>query len=162
MECTCINLKERFGQRFKVVYEESYHATHGHGARAEDPWLLIVPCRYGHIFPHGGNRLAASVDGFQKVAGCLRRLPCCRVHQDGDGGELTVVFDVADFAKVARIIRPRRRRQVSAHERDRLRGMGFRKVSQVHVDVAHAPRPCLAEVPNDSKAPPQQTGLFAS
>jgi hypothetical protein len=103
---TCINLKERFGRRFKVVYEESYCADRGNVARAEDPWLMIVPGRYGHIFPHGGSLLAASVDGYRKVAGKLRRLPCCRVHQDGDDGELTVVFDVDDFGKVARIIRP--------------------------------------------------------
>lgn len=146
MSLTCINLKERFGHRFKVVYEESYRADRGDGARAERPWLLIVPGRYGHIFPHGDNLLAASVDGYPKLAGKLRRLPCCRVHQDGEEGELTVVFDVSDFAKVARIIRPRRRRQVSAQERDRLRGMGFRKRAQTRVDVHHTPRPCVPTV----------------
>ncbi len=127
MLATCINLKERFGRRFRVVYEESYRADRGHAARAEQPWLMIVPGRYGHIFPHGGNLLAASVDGYAKVAGVLRRLPCCRIHQDGDAGELTVVFDAADFAKVAKIIRARRRRQVSAQEQDRLQGMGYQK-----------------------------------
>ena len=69
-----------------MTYEESYFADRGDGARAEDPWLMIVPCRYGHVFPHGGNLLAASVDGHPNVAGVLRRLPCCRVHQDGDFG----------------------------------------------------------------------------
>ena len=119
---TCINLKERFGQQYRVTYEESYYADRGVGARATDPWLMIVPCRFGHIFPHGGDRLAASVDGHPNVAGALRRLPCCRVHQDGDFGELTVLFDVADFDKVVQIMRPRRRRQVSAAERERLLG----------------------------------------
>jgi hypothetical protein len=114
---TCINLKERFGRRYRVTYEESYRADRGDGARAADPWLMIVPGRYGHIFPHGGNTLAASVDGHPNVAGVLRRLPCCRVHQDGDDGELTVLFDVGDFAKVAKIIRPRCRRQLSPEQR---------------------------------------------
>jgi hypothetical protein len=39
----------------------------------------------------------------------LKALPCVRVHQDGDL-ETTVVFDVRDFARVAEVMRPRRRR----------------------------------------------------
>ena len=136
----CIDLKEKFGRRYRVAYEDSYFA---------DPWLLIVPCRYGHIFPHGGNLLAASVDGHPNVAGVLRRLSCCQIHQDGDFGEVTVIFDVADFAKVARIIQPRRRRQVSAQERDRLRGMGYQKGAQAHVDVHHTLRQCVPAVQVD-------------
>jgi hypothetical protein len=126
----CTNLKAIFGHRHRVAYEESYRADRGDGARATDPWLQIIPCRYGHIFPHGGNLLAASVDGHPNVAGVLRKLPCCRVHHDGDFGELTVVFDVDHFDDVAAVIQPRRRRQVSTAERDRLRSMGFHKVAQ--------------------------------
>ena len=98
----CINLKEQFGGRFRVEYEESYYAQYGPNARIEDPWLMIVHCRYGHIFPHGHNLLAASVDGYPKIAGVMRRLSCCRVHQDGDFGKLTTLFDVADFEKKGR------------------------------------------------------------
>ena len=157
---TCINLKERFGRRYRVTYEESYQADRGAGARAADPWLMIVPCRYGHVFPHGGDTLAASVDGHPNVAGVLRRLPCCRVHQDGDFGEVTVLFDVADFAKVARIVRPRRRRQVSPKEWERLRGMGFKKGAQAHVDVDHTARPCVPMLQADFGPVAQQKALF--
>ena len=79
-----------------------------------------IECRYGHVYPHGGNLLAASIDGFPKVASRLRRLKCCRVHQDGDLGELTATFDAADLPKVAKIIRPRGRRQLSARQRAEL------------------------------------------
>ena len=105
----CIQLSERFGKRYRVQYEESYTADRGHGARAEDPHLLIVPCRYGHVFPWKDDWLAASIDGHPNVAGVVRRLSCCRIVQDGDFGELTIVFHVKDFAKVARIMRPRRK-----------------------------------------------------
>ena len=97
----CVDLQERFGDQYRVRHEESYYADHGDKARSEDAWLLTIPCHYGHVYPFGGNLLAASVDGHPNVAGVLRRLPCCRVHQDGDFGELTAVFDVADFATVA-------------------------------------------------------------
>lgn len=38
----CINLKKRFGDRFKVAYEESYYAQYGANARGEDPWYMIL------------------------------------------------------------------------------------------------------------------------
>ena len=122
----CINLQERFGRQYSVICGESYRA-HGPDARRRDPWLTIIPCRFGHLYPFGGEFLAASVDGFPKVAGRLRKLPCCRVHQDGDDGELTVVFHVNDLARVAGIIRPRCRRKLSPERRaelaDRMRAI---------------------------------------
>lgn len=108
-----INFKKQFGRRYRVIYEESYRAEHGTNARIENALLMVIPCKYGQLYPWDESTLAASVDGYPKVAGRLRRLKCCRVHQDGDFGELTVLFDVADFAKVAKIMRPRRRRQVN-------------------------------------------------
>lgn len=112
----CINLKEHFGKRFRIRYEESYYVNRTRDTLV-DPWLMVLLCRYGHVFPHGGNLLAASVDGHPKLASVLRQLPCCRVHQDGDDGELTMVFDVSDFAKVAAVMRPKRRRQLSEAQR---------------------------------------------
>ena len=109
----CVNLRERFGRQYRVEHEESYYAQHGHHARVADPWLMVIPCVHGHIYPHGGNMLAASVDGHPNVAGALWRLKCCRVQQNGDFGELTVLFDVADFAKVAAVMRSKWRRVMS-------------------------------------------------
>ena len=99
MNAKCINLRERFGKRYRVGYEESYQAAHGDQARREDPELMVVRCRYGELFPWGGTELAASVGGHPNVAGMLRRMSCCRIVQDGDFGELTVVFDVVDFPR---------------------------------------------------------------
>ena len=56
----CPNLKELYGDRFKVRYEESYFAEHGSGAWREDPWLMILLCQRGHICPWGPDTLAAS------------------------------------------------------------------------------------------------------
>ena len=57
----CINLKEQFGDRFKVEYEESYYAQYGEHAWREDPHYMILLCRHGHIYPHGSATLAASI-----------------------------------------------------------------------------------------------------
>ena len=110
----CINLRKQFGKRYRVRHEESFYAE---GRRVACPGLMILLCKYGDVYPFGGRMLAAAVDGHPKIAGTLRRLECVEVFQDGDFGEVTVAFNVDDFAKVARIMRPRRRRQVTPEQR---------------------------------------------
>ena len=123
----CVDLQEHFGRRYRIGHDEC------HQPRRPDPWLLTIECRYGHVYPFGGNLLAASIDGFPKVASRLRELKGAKVHQDGDDGELTAIFDVADLSKVAKIIRPRSRRQLSERQRaalsDRLRA--FRETASL-------------------------------
>jgi hypothetical protein len=126
-----INLRERFGKRYKVTYEESYQAQHGPRAWVDDPWLMIIPCRHGHIFPWGGDKLTASTDRRGGIAKSLMGLPGVAVHQDGSDG-VTAVFPVERFDAVAALLIPRRRRVVSEAERERLRAMsaqyGFRRI----------------------------------
>jgi hypothetical protein len=156
----CLNLKRRFGRRYRVTYEESYWAEHGPGAWAEDPALMIIPCKYGHFFPWDTATLAASVDGHPNVAGRLRRLKCCRVVQGGDLGELTVSFDVADFPQVARITRPRRRRRLSEPARRRLAEAGAKTRFQPGTRGLHTARREASEAQGDSEPLGQQLALF--
>ncbi len=71
----CINLKQMFGDQFKVAYEESYYADHGNHAHREDLWLMILLCQHGHICPWGGSNLAACTDKNGPIAKKLRELP---------------------------------------------------------------------------------------
>lgn len=119
----CVNLKERFGQRYRVRYEESYRAQYGPRAFTVDPWLQIIPCQHGHVLPHGGDMLAASTDRRGPIARRLIALPEATIHQDGDDG-VTVLFQVDQFDAVAEVMKPRRRRIVSEAERERLRTLG--------------------------------------
>jgi hypothetical protein len=125
---SCIDLKERFGQQYQVTYEESYEADRGRRARGHDPWLLIMPCRFGHIYPQGGELLAASTNHRGPVANQLSSLPCVSMLQDGDDG-VSIVFHVDDFAEVARLMKPRKRRRLSSEKRaeqsERLRKYRF-------------------------------------
>ena len=123
-----INLQDDFGDRYRVTYEESYFVERSRQT-VVDPWLMIIPCRFGHIFPHGDDILAASVDGFPKIAGRLRRLAGVHIHQDGDFGELTVLFPVGTFDTVAEIMRPRRRRQLTDQQRAELAERGRRALA---------------------------------
>ena len=123
MTAQCINLKARFGDRFVVDYEESYYAERTKRT-IEDPWLMIIPCRSGHIFPWGGERLAFSVDaGHIQLAGIIRRLSCCRIEQDGDDGETNASFHIDDFEAVAKVVHPKRRltRVMTPEQRERFK-----------------------------------------
>lgn len=115
----CINLKERFGRKYRVVYEESYYAQYGPGARTEDPWYMVIPCQLGHVYPFGGSMLAATTNKSGPVAKRLKSLSFVTVHQDGSDG-VTVLFNVVHFPEIARIMRPRVRRQVSLEQRSKL------------------------------------------
>ena len=120
----CINLKQRFGGRFKVEYGEGYHAQYGPNARIEDPWYLILLCRHGHIYPYGGETLAASTDHRGPVAKRLIDLDCTAIGQDGDDG-ITVTFDVSEFDRVAEIMKPLKARpRLSEKHRARLLAAG--------------------------------------
>jgi len=139
----CINLKQRFGKPFKVVYEESYYAQYGGNARTEDPWLMILLCQHGHIYPYGGTKLAVSTDKAGAVAKRIKALPFAEVVQDGDDGA-NVVFDVSHFEEVARIMKPRRRRRLSPKQRhrnaERLAKYAFRPARQ----CPNSRRPCVS------------------
>ena len=113
----CVNLKREFGNRYRVGYEESYYAEHGTDARKEDPWLVIIPCRNGEIYPWGGRNLAAGTNRTGPVANKLKALPFTTVAQDGDDGA-NIVFDVMPFEEVTRIMKPRKRRRLSALEKE--------------------------------------------
>ncbi len=107
----CIDLRERFGDEYFINWDECRIK----GGRPA-PWLMQIRCKYGHIFPHGGDELAVSVDGHPSIAGRIRRLKCCRVHQGGSDG-VTAIFHMHDFAQVAVVIRPRRRPRLTDEQR---------------------------------------------
>ena len=55
-DMNCVNLRIRFGRRYRIEYDDSYYAQYGL-CRGRTPWLKIIPCQRGHIFPWGGNML---------------------------------------------------------------------------------------------------------
>jgi hypothetical protein len=129
---TCINLRERFGRRYKIGWDTAYDPKHRPKDKL-DPWMMLILCQRGEIYPYGGDLLAVDIDGRPVTARRLAK-PGLRLVQDGDN-EKTFVFPVEQFAQVAKIVKPRRCRQVSDAEKRRLadlaRRHGFQK-SDLH------------------------------
>jgi len=120
---TCIDLKATYGTRFKVAYEESYHAQHGRRDARDALWLQIIPGRLGHVFPHGGNLLAASTNSNGPTARRLAALPGVVLWQNGSDG-VTVLFPPEQLEAVAALIHLKRRRVLSEAARQQLAAAG--------------------------------------
>jgi len=116
---TCVDLAARFGARYRLR-EEAAGVTWVETPEDERIWLWELPCRYGVVYPYGGDLLAAVATG--RVRQRVGRLPCIRSRRGDE--ELVVTFPVDDAEAVLTLLRPYRRRQVSAAERERLRAMG--------------------------------------
>jgi len=120
MTPVCIDLYERFGTRYRLR-READGVTWFETAEAERVWLLELPCRYGVVYPHGGDLLAAVVTG-RDARRQVAALPCV-LSRRGDT-ELVVTFHVDDAEAVLAVLKPYRRRQVTSEERERLCAMG--------------------------------------
>ena len=115
---TPIDLRREFGHRWKIGLDE---AARG---RWTDPWLYMIECRHGEIFPWGDDKLAASTTGPGAVAKRLVRLADVEAVHDGSDG-VTVVFPRGRLSSVTGIMKPRRARtasptQLAALERGRV------------------------------------------
>lgn len=115
-EPTCVNLQERFGRRYRVRWEADGR-TKTKWRKEEWPWLMEIRCRYGVVFPRGGDVLGA-ITTRPRIGRRLRALQCVLTAR-GDA-ETAVTFYARDAAAVFRLLRPFRRRQVTPMERERL------------------------------------------
>ncbi|HEY2411582.1 MAG TPA: hypothetical protein VGI40_05045 [Pirellulaceae bacterium] len=119
--CGCVDLRQIAGDCYRIDLDEAHTAERGSGCRAADAWLLVVPCRFGHVFPWGKVRLAVSTNGRGPTAQRLAGLPFVRVEQAADDG-FTLSFAADRFDEIAAIVKPLRlagRRAMSADERKR-------------------------------------------
>ena len=108
---SCINLQERFGQRYRIGWEAD-GTTRGQWPEADRPWLREIRCkRRGVIYPQGGEILAAMTPR-TRVAARLRALPC--ILSVRGALETIVTFHVDHADAVFEIMQPYKRRKVSA------------------------------------------------
>lgn len=116
----CIDLKATFGDRYRIVREASGLA---HGADPDAAWLQTIPCQFGHIYIHGEKTLGATTQSRGPTAKLLAALSCVTKVQDGDDG-INVIFDAKDFAPVAVVMKPKRRRSLSPEHTAKLVAAG--------------------------------------
>jgi hypothetical protein len=131
---TCINLRQRFGKRYKVEYDEAS------AGRKDDPWLQIIACRRGHIYPHSADLLGVATNGRGSTAKAISRLPGVTIIQEGDDG-INAVFPLNMFAAIAKLVKPRRKRQLTAEQRQ----AAAQRLAQHRFSAARQSRSIAAE-----------------
>jgi hypothetical protein len=106
----CIDLKARYGERWRIGVDESYNAETGAVQNyCRDPWLFYIRGRRGHICPWGGDYLAVCLDsGHVILAGALLRESWVDLDrsQVGDNAEVNAVFHVDYLDQATPYIKP--------------------------------------------------------
>jgi hypothetical protein len=116
---TCLNLSELFGDRFRIGHDPVAETW----KEKQDPWMMTILCQRGLIYPYGGTTLAVEIDYRPILAKAVAKVPGVRLYQDGDW-EKTFLFDVSLFDQIAAIVKPRKRKQLSEEQRERLADIG--------------------------------------
>lgn len=109
----CPDLKKLAGKRYKTSYDP---AAKLEPQGKKDPWLVVIPCLHGEIYPHSHDRLAFSSKIRGGAAMAISRLRGARVEQDGQDG-MNISFPVGMFEEVAQLARARKRRVMSPEHR---------------------------------------------
>jgi len=126
----CVDLRASFPGRFRFAYDEAYQAERSDLRKVEAPWLTLIPCKAGRVFPWGGRRLAAYCKAGAAKRRELEAVPGVSAVQGGQGyPEIMVTFDVDRIEAVAAVLGARRPRRLSPERRaaaiERLRAHQF-------------------------------------
>ena len=116
---SCIDLKELFGDRFKLDVDGGFYAERPEFRREEEPWLTHILCQHGHIGVWGDDLLVACTNSAGAVATRLKALSFAEVAQDGTDG-VNVTFPLEHFDEVAEVMKPRKRRRLSEEHKAKL------------------------------------------
>ena len=120
----CVHLLAQCGTRYRIAFDPAYSPRHVPRSML-DPWYMLIPGKFGTIYPTGGDLLRVDIDHhpsrFRKIAA----LPGCVLVQDGDH-EKTLEFHVDLLDQVASIVKSRRRRVLTPDHRARLQSANRR------------------------------------
>lgn len=112
-EPSCIDLRPwAIARRYRWRWEEGYQVGD------DAPWFVEIPCRYGLIYPKGGDILLAYCN--RGIKRHVAKLDGLEHHQSDDDAEV-FRFPVDLLDKVAAILKPRRRRTLDP---DKARAIG--------------------------------------
>ena len=113
MTPTCIDLRERFGQKYRIGFDEAVETKN-------DPWMMTIHCRWGTIYPHGAELLALVATGAWLANRRSQNLAVAAAAASPvaivallfpDGG--TQPFHTASFAEVCAVEPDEARRQAA-------------------------------------------------
>jgi len=122
----CVDLRPwAKDNRYRYRLEESYKAESNGHVKGDGRWFVEVLCKYGLIYPKGGDILLAYV-----TSGVKRHLAAMGLeHHQHDGNNEVFRFPVSRLDEVAALLKPRRRKTISPEHLQALRD-GLKASSQ--------------------------------
>ena len=141
----CVDLRTLAGNRYRLSRDEAYAAECGERAQTVDLWLLQIPARFGHFYPHSDTLVGFATHGRGSTAHRLAMLPGVQVVQDADDG-YNLAFPRELFPMVASIARPKRRRKLSPEHKAKLLA-ATKPFKRVQVPVSKAPKTAQIRLP---------------
>jgi len=104
-----MNLRELYGDKYKVKYDESFYAENPKFRGIEESELQIIPGKYGHVYSQDNSLLAVSTNSRGLTMKRLIQIGVI-IYQNGDDG-FNGLFDPLIIDQVAEIIHARKRRK---------------------------------------------------
>jgi hypothetical protein len=133
-----INLKERFGQKYRIGYDQ---AVASYPELKSDPDYQIILCRFGEIYAFSSDLLAVWVRGGKRIAKMISQIPELKFHNNGEG-EAIFQFKPELLDRVGQFVGIRKRRQLSPEAKAKLLSMsqqfGFKAKTRQPVALQEA------------------------
>ena len=104
---------------FTDQHRKSFRVRLEQGGLRSDPYAEFIPGQHGDIYIHAPGVFGVSTHRSGGIARKLRGLAFVTIRQDGDDG-INATFPAERFKAVAKLVKPRRRRQLTAEQRANL------------------------------------------
>ncbi len=121
-----IDLKRRFGKKYRIFMDEAWKAedSQSNPDKVKDkPWYYEIRGKYGVIYLYGANKLAVRITGNRiksRIKTEYRNILSLYLEAED---ESIFLFNPETFEIVAKLIKARKKRQISEKERLRLRNI---------------------------------------
>lgn len=106
-----IDLKAKFGHRYRITLESTWTDNNWPGKEADKPWYYEIVGKHGIIYPQSSSQLSLYVRGSRRFKAIHAAYPDWPVKRQGDG-EAEFFITESDLPAAAKIIRARRRRLI--------------------------------------------------
>ena len=115
-----INLKQQYGDTYRVDVDESHYADRqSTQKRSVSPWNYILKGKKGHVYLQGENQLAVATNYRGQLPQKLIEIGA-KIIQDGSDG-VNATFDAKLLPKVARLCGLYRKKRLSEERKTALR-----------------------------------------
>lgn len=111
-----INLHEMYEKSYKIGFDPTVLA---YPELKKDPDYRIIPCRFGEIYSYSSELLAVWVNGNKRIQRMKREIPELIFKNNGDG-EAVFLFHPELFKKIAKFVKPFRKRHLSPETKEKL------------------------------------------